>query len=105
MQKHLPSPKNHAPAVPNAISASSVVLELTSISWVYRADSASLAAGSSGTMAADTSRATTVRLDWDCLLIVFVLFFVFFHVFGCLFSETNHWTMESVISSLRQREE
>ena len=70
-----PFKKIHAPFVPNIIRASSVVLALTSISWVYRADRASLAAGSKGTMAEDTSRATTLRLEWACFFCFFFLVF------------------------------
>ena len=55
--------------VPKIISASSAVLALTSISWVYRAERASLTAGSKGTMAGDTSRAMTLRLDRACFFL------------------------------------
>ena len=51
------------------------MLALTSISWVYRAERASLTAGSKGSMAGDTSRAMTWRLDLACFFLFFLGFF------------------------------
>ena len=49
--------------VPNAISATSAVEALMSISCVYLADRASLTAGSKGSIAGETSSAMTLSVE------------------------------------------